>query len=399
MTSELAVHWTLDPSIDFLNHGSFGACPRVVLEAQQELRTRLEREPVLFMVRELEPLLDATRTALAEFVHAAPEDLVFVANATTGVNTVVRSLEFAPGDEILTTDHAYGACRNALADVARRTGARVVVAAVPFPLQDARQVVDAVLGAAGPRTRLALLDQVTSPTGLVFPVEQLVPQLAVRGIETLVDGAHAPGMVPVDLEALGAAYYTANCHKWLCGPKSAAFLWVRRDRQPAIHPLVVSHGATSPRRERSRFLLEFDWMGTTDPTPILAVPMALSVVAGLVPGGWPEVRRRNRALALAGRRMLCDALHVALPAPDDMIGSIASVPLPDGDPDAPRLAQWTDPLQAPLFEKHRIEVPVFQWPAAPHRLVRIAAQLYNTPAQFERLATTLAALLPSGASR
>ena len=399
MTSEFARHWTLDPSIDYLNHGSFGACPRAVLEAQQELRARLEREPVHFMVRELERGLDATRAALAPFIHAAPEDLVFVPNATTGVNTVVRALEFAPGDEILTTDHAYGACRNAIEDVARRSGARVVVAAVPFPLHDSRQVVDAVLGAAGPRTRLVLLDHVTSPTGLVFPIEQLVPQLTARGIETLVDGAHAPGMVPVDLEALGATYYTANCHKWLCAPKGAAFLWVRRDRQRAMHPLVVSHGATSPRRDRTRFLMEFDWMGTSDPTAVLTVPVALATVAALVPGGWPEVQRRNRILALQGRRALCEALHVPPPAPDEMIGSLASVPLPAGDPGAPPVAMWTDPLQAILFEQHQIEVPVFQWPQAPHRLVRIAAQLYNTPAQFERLAATLATLLLGSAGR
>ncbi len=399
MTSEFAPHWTLDPAIDYLNHGAFGACPRVVLEAQQELRSRFEREPTQFMVRGLEQGLDATRTALAPFVHASPEDLVFVANATTGVNTVVQSLSFAPGDEILTTDHEYGACRNAVEAVARRSGARVVVAAVPFPLHDAQQVVDAVLAAAGPRTRLVLLDHVTSPTGLIFPLERIVPQLAARGIDILIDGAHAPGMVPVDLEGLGATYYTANCHKWLCGPKSAAFLWVRRDRQAAIHPLVVSQGATSQRRDRSRFFLEFDWMGTIDPTAILTVPVALATIGGLVPGGWPEVQRRNRALALAGRRALCDALQVALPAPDEMIGSLACVPLPAGDPDAPPPVNWTDALQAVLFEQHRIEVPVFQWPKAPRRLVRISAQLYNNLAQFERLAAALSTLLPSGARR
>src|SRR5438445_7019259 len=249
MPSDLARFWTLDSAVAFLNHGSFGACPSPVLEAQQRLRERLERQPARFFVRDLEPLLADARSALAAFLGAAPEGLVFVPNATTGVNAVLRSLAVAPGDQLLVTDHAYNACRNALDFVAAAARAEVVVVPVPFPLASADAVVEAVVARATPRTRLALLDHVTSPTGLVYPIERLVRELAGRGIDALVDGAHAPGMVPLDLRALGAAYYTGNCHKWLCAPKGAAFLHVRSDRQTGVRPVVISHGPNTPRTD------------------------------------------------------------------------------------------------------------------------------------------------------
>jgi isopenicillin-N epimerase len=385
--------WTLDPGVTFLNHGSFGACPAAVLEAQERLRARMEREPVSFFVRDLEGLLDAARAELAAFLGADPGDLVFVPNATAGANAVLRSLRFEPGDEVLTTTHAYNACRNALAFAAERAGARVVVADVPFPLSSAGAVVEAVLACVGPRTRLALLDHVTSPTGLVFPIERLVRELADRGVDTLVDGAHAAGMLPLDLRAVGAAYYTGNCHKWLCAPKGAGFLHVRRDRQAAVRPLSISHGANSPRTDRTRFQLEFDWTGTDDPTPYLCVPEAIRWLGSLLPGGWTEVRERNHRLALEARRILCAALRVPLPCPDDMIGALAAVPLPDGSPGVPASPLYGDPLQELLFERYAVEVPVVPWPAPPKRLVRVSAQLYNTEADYHRLADALGRVL------
>jgi isopenicillin-N epimerase len=390
--SPLASHWSLDPDLIFLNHGSFGACPAAVLEVQSELRARLEREPVLFLGREIEGRLDQARAELALFLGADPLDLAFVPNATTGVNAVIRSLPFAPGDEILTTDHAYNACRATIDFTAERTGARVVIARVPFPLAAPGQVLAAILAAATPRTRLALVDWITSPTGLIFPIEKIVRELDAHGIDTLVDGAHAPGMVPVDLGALGAAYTTGNCHKWLCAPKGAGFLHVRRDRQAGIHPTTLSHGVNSPRTDRSRFHLEFDWMGTADPTAYLAVPAAIRTMASLVPGGWPEVMRLNRALALAGRDILLAALDLEPPCPADMVGSLAVVPLPDSPAGAGAPAPGDaacDPLQAALFRDDRIEVPIVAWPAAPHRLARISAQLYNSRSQVESLARAL----------
>jgi isopenicillin-N epimerase len=239
--------WRLDPGITFLNHGSFGACPEPVLRVQAELRAEMEREPVRFLSRErLESRLDAARAALGAFVGADPEDLVFVPNATTGVNTVVRSLRFADGDELLTTNHLYNACRNALEFVAGESGARVVVAAVPFPLAGDDPVMQAVLGAVTPRTRLAVLDHVTSPTALVLPLADLVRELAARGVDTLVDGAHAPGMVPLDLRAVGAAYYVGNGHKWALRAQGR-----RVPPRPARPPGTDPAARHQPRRELS----------------------------------------------------------------------------------------------------------------------------------------------------
>lgn len=388
--SPFAGRWELDPSIIFLNHGSFGACPRVVLERQREWRARIERQPVQFYLRDLEAVLDGARAKLAEFVGSDPQDLAFVTNATTGVNAVVRSLVFEPGDELLTTNHAYNACRNVLDIVAERSRARVVVAKIPFPLTSADDVVEAVLGAATIRTRLALLDHVTSATGLVWPIKRLVGALAERGIDTIVDGAHAPGMVPLDLRDLDAAYYTGNCHKWLCAPKSAGFLRVRRDKQAGIHPTTISHGANANRQDRSRYLLEFDWTGTVDPTAYLCVPDALEFMGALLPGGWDELRARNRALALAARRVVSAAVGTAPAAPDEMIGALAAIPVADGDdPTPPASPLYIDALQDALLERHRIEVPVILWPAAPHRLVRVSAQLYNDLGQYQALAGAL----------
>lgn len=381
-------HWMLDPEIRFLNHGSFGACPRAVLDAQTELRNRLEREPVAFFMRQLPGLLDAAREEVAAFVGARPEDMGFVRNATTGVNAVLRSLRLEPGDEILVTSQGYNACTNVARHVAERAGARVVVAEVPFPLQSEDEVVDAVLGAASERTRLALLDHVTSPTGLVLPIARLVRALAERGIDAIVDGAHAPGMLDLDVSAIGAAWYTANFHKHTCAPKGAAMLWAREDKQADLHPAVISHGYNSAR-ERKRWLEEMDWQGTDDPTPWLCVPVALRYVGGLVDGGWPAVRAKNHALAMRGREILCEALGEDAPAPESMIGTLAAVPLWDAEQSPAGSALDLDPLQVALFEEERIQVPVVPWPGAPKRLVRISAYLYNRVEEYEALAAAL----------
>jgi isopenicillin-N epimerase len=385
----LVARWNLDPSITFLNHGSFGAAPRAVLEAQAGMRTRLEAEPVRFFIREYEALLDAARRRLAGFLDADPEQLVFVPNATTGVNTALASLDLAPGDELLVSDHEYPACRNAVEATAARTGARVVIMRIPFPLDGASQAVDATLGAVTPRTRAALVDHVTSQTGLVLPAAEIIAALKQRGITVIIDGAHAPGMLELDLKGLGADLYTGNLHKWVCAPKGAAFLFVREPDRRAVRPLVISHGASASTQARSRYWLEHDWTGTFDPTAWLSVPAALDEVGGMLPGGWPQVRASNRALALAARRVVADRLGVAAPCPDDMIGSLATLLLPDGE----SVRRDIDPLQDALWEQHRIEVPVIPWPAPPRRLLRLSAQLYNGLDQYERLADALAELL------
>lgn len=393
MSRALRALWALDPSVTFLNHGSFGACPRVVLEAAAALRERIEREPVRFFVGDLPPLADRARAEIAAFLGGDPDDLAFVPNATAGVGTVLRSLELAPGDELLTTDHAYNACRNALEYVAARAGARVTVAKIRLPVAGPDDVVEAVLAAVTPRTRLALVDQITSPTALVFPVDRLVAELEARGIDTLVDAAHAPGMIGVHLDLTRAAYTTGNFHKWTCAPKGAAFLHVRRDRQAAIRPLSISHGANSPRRDRSRFRLEFDWTGTADPTPFLCVPDALRFLEGIAPGGLPEVMEQRHAAALDARRALCAALDVAPPCPDEMIGSMASVPLPPlAEAFEPTLTLPFDPLQEALFQRFAVEVPVFPFPAPPQRMLRVSTPPYVEQADVETLITALRAL-------
>jgi isopenicillin-N epimerase len=381
----IRAHWSLDPSVIFLNHGSFGACPIPVLQYQAELRQRMERQPVQFFVRDLEGLLDEARAALGDFLGAPANDLAWVPNATTAVNAVLRSLSFEPGDELLTTDHEYNACRNVLDFVAQCAGARVVVASLPFPIASSDQVIRAVMDRVTGRTRLALLDHVTSQTGLVLPIEALVRELRARGVETLVDAAHAPGMLPLDVAAIGAAWYTGNCHKWICAPKGAAFLYTRPDMQQQTRPAVISPGANSTRTGRPRYLIEFDWVGTDDPTAILSVPEAIRFMGGLMPGGWAAVRETNRQLALRGRDVLCNTLGIDPPCPDDMIGSLASLPLPDGDGRVGDSALYADPLQDRLLQQFHIEVPVIPWPAPPKRLVRISGQVYNRDGDYESL--------------
>ena len=372
----------------FLNHGSFGACPKQVLAVQQRLRSQLEKEPLRFFGREWEPLLDDARSKLAAFVGADVQDLVFVPNATTGVNSVLRSLTFSPEDEILTTNHEYNACRNALDFVASRTGARVVVAKIPFPIDSPQQVVRAVIERVSPKTRLALLDHVTSQTGLIFPIQELVKELQQRGVDTLVDGAHAPGMIPLNLEEIGATYYTGNCHKWLCAPKGAAFLYVRRDKQLEIRPLTISHGTNSPRTDKTCFQLEFDWTGTNDPTAYMCVPEAIAFMGSLLPGGWRELMQQNHQLVLHGRRLLCEALEVQPPCPEEMIGSMAVVPLPTTLENRNFMS-----IHDELFDKFDIQVQMIPWQEKPRLLVRISAQIYNTPEQYEYLAKVLKGLL------
>ncbi|MBI2374503.1 MAG: aminotransferase class V-fold PLP-dependent enzyme [Deltaproteobacteria bacterium] len=367
--------WPLDPDVRFLNHGSFGACPRSVLEAQAAIVAKMETNPVRFFSRDLEPLLDHARARLAAFVAASPEDLAFVPNATHGVATVLRSLPFRPGDELVITNHGYPAVRNAAHFVAAQTGARVEVAEVPFPIGDPAQVVEAIAAALTARTRLLIVDHVTSPTALVLPVREICELASAKGIEVLVDGAHALGMLDLDVPATGATYYTANAHKWLCAPKGSAFLWVRSDKQDRIRPLATSHGATSPR-PRPRLWLELDWTGTFDPSAWLAVPAAIDVLGAMVPGGWPDLRARNRALALDARAKLADALGQPPAAPESMIGSMVSVSLPNGD--GRTSDAGLDPLADILAGRHRIEVPVFPWPKQPSRVLRAALQLYNS---------------------
>jgi isopenicillin-N epimerase len=386
LDSQFELLWGLDRSVLYLNHGSFGACPTAVLAAQTRLRMQMESEPVDFLTVTLPQRLQVTRAALARFLSADERDLVFVPNATTAVSAVLQSIALEPGDELLVTNHTYGACRKAIDFVASRSGAQVVVAHLPFPVRSEEEIVAAILTCVSPQTRLALLDHVTSPTALLMPLARLIRELQDRDVDTLVDGAHAPGMIALRLSELGAAYYTGNAHKWLCAPKGAAFLHVRRDRQSQLHPSVISHGYPNG------FQAEFDWTGTFDPTPWLCIAESLQYMGTVLPGGWPALMARNHALVVRARALLLQSLGVEAPCPETMIGSMASIPLPTPSPgsaaarlDLEGLHRW--------FRERDVETWLHPQPML---LLRLSAQLYNSLPQYERLARLLQQALHGG---
>ncbi|MEZ6241978.1 MAG: aminotransferase class V-fold PLP-dependent enzyme [Phycisphaerales bacterium] len=406
--SDLAHHWALDPDVVYLNHGSFGACPIPVLEAQSAIRAKMEREAVRFFVIDLWELTDKARNALAPIVGARPQDIVFVRNATSGVAAVMASLELAAGDEVLFLNQEYPACRAIVRAACARAGAIPVEATLPWPLTDPGQAVEAILSKVTPRTRLCLLSHITSGTALVLPIAEIIEELRARGVETLLDAAHSAGQVELDLTALAPAYATGNCHKWLCAPKGAAFLWVRHDMQGGVRPpfesvysreLGPSH-ARGPGT-RSRFNLDFDYLGTDDYTPRLTLPAAIAFMEGALPGGLDEVRAHNRAMAVRATKLLRERLGTPALAPESMMASMGVVALPGHDAErgarlASRPTWYADALQDALVERHAIQAPV--WSVAggapgSGRFLRLSAQLYNSPAQYEYLADALEAEL------
>jgi len=381
--------WGLEQGRVFLNHGSFGATPMAVREEQRTWQDLMENEPVRFFEDLMPNILQATRKHLAAFLSCDPDDLALVENATSGVNTVLRSLQFAPGDEILVPDHAYQACRNTIDFVAQRWGAKVITVNIPFPISDPQEALDAIMDGVSTRTRLAMIDTVTSPTGLLMPFERLVPMLEERGVEVLLDAAHGIGMVPLNLDELGASYTTSNCHKWLCAPKGSAFLHVRKDKQASIHPLTISHGMTFPLGDTTRFRHEFDWTGTRDMSAHCALPAAIDHLAGAVDGGWPAIMEHNHNLAVRGRNILCETLGLQKPCPDSMVACIATLILPEGESEGGIPLHEPDPLHETLSEKYGIQIPVWSWPSPRGRYFRISAQLYNSEDEYRYLAWAL----------
>lgn len=371
----------LDPEVLHLNHGSFGACPRAVLAAQDQVRTRLERATMRYFVTAWADELAAARAAAAGFVGADVDGFAFVANATTGVATVLANLRLGRGDQVVTTDHAYRACKNALDRTAAAAGAEVVIAPIVTPVRDPDAPIAAILDRVTARTRLVLLDHVTSPTALVLDAAALARALPAH-VELLIDGAHVPGQLDLDVGRLGATYYTGNFHKWTCAPKGAAFLWVAPARREGFHPLVTSHGATLPVAGTSRFRLEHDWTGTHDPSPFLAVPAAIAEVAALG-GGWPAVRARAVALARAFADELGARLGADPIAPPTMRGAMVAlaVELPAG---AEALA-----IERALLDDG-VELPIIPAGVTPGPLVRLSAHLYNHRGDLDRLCASLA---------
>ena len=371
----LPARFALDPAVDFLNHGSFGAVPLELQQVQAEWRKRMEAEPVRFMVRELPAALDAVRAHCAGFLGADPADLVFVRNATGGANAVLQSFPLAEGDEILTTDHRYDAVRNAMSYTASRAGATVREVALPFPVEDPTELHDTVIGALRPETKLLVVDWICSPTALHLPVHDIVRSAHDRGVAVLVDGAHTPGHLEVDLDALGADFWVGNLHKWLCAPRGTALLHVSPRWQEELHPGVISHGYGKGLHA------EFDWTGTDDPTGWLTAAAAVDLHEAL---GGADFREAGHALVQVGRELLAEALETRLPHPDDpaFYGLMATVPL--GLP-----AEAARPIMDRLLLSHGIEVPVVAW--REEAWVRISGfAAYNRPEQYERLARVLA---------
>jgi isopenicillin-N epimerase len=367
--AELRREFVLDPDVAFLNHGSFGACPRQILERCREWQFELEREPVDFITRRRPGLLDAARTRLAAYVGAAAEDIAFVANATTGVNLAARCLDLRPGDEVLTTDLEYGACDLAWEWVCRRAGARYVRAAIPMPSTGPAEVVEALFSELGNRTRALFVSHLTSETALVLPIAEIVAEARARGLLTIVDGAHSPAHVTVDIDALGADFYSGSCHKWLCAPKGAGFLHVRPEHQERVDGPIVSWGYEDGRTFQERLELQ----GTRDVAAWLSVPDAIDFQETR---DWDGVRARCRQLALDARDLLCERLGTEPLAPAEMLGQMATVRLREPDPD----------LSDRLFAEHRIEIPVV---GERRDHIRLSVAAYTTAEDVDRLVSAL----------
>jgi isopenicillin-N epimerase len=361
-------HFLLDPDVVYLNHGSYGACPRPVFERYQRWQLELEREPVQFLSRRIGDLLAEARGALAEYVGARADDLTFVPNATTGVNVAARALELQAGDEVLSTDLEYGACDLAWERICAAAGARYVRAPISLPLGD---VVEELFAQRTERTRVVYVSHITSETGLLLPVEQIVARARAEELTTIVDGAHAPGHVPLELDALGADFYSGNCHKWMCAPKGAGFLHVRDAWQERVDGPIVSWGYMEP----SSFISRTERQGTRDAAAYLAVPAAIEFVRA------HDERDRCVALARDARGRLCELLGTEPIARDENVQRLASVRLPRSEPE----------LSQRLFDEHRIEIPTM----GPRRddLLRLSAAMYTTEQDVERLLDALPRVL------
>ena len=379
-------HWALDPSITYLNHGTVGAPPRRVLEAQQSIRDEIERQPSRYLLRELSavstgmprselPRLRAAALRVASFLGARGDDLVFVDNATTGLNAVLRSFPLREGDEVLVTDHGYGGVVNAAVFHAGERGASVRAVELPEASRGRGAFADAVVSAIGPRTRLAVVDHVTSESALILPIQEIAARCRERGVAVAVDGAHAPGAIPLDVPSIGADWYVGNLHKWAYAPRSSAFLWAAPGRQEGLHPPVISWGIGRG------YTTEFDWVGTRDPSAYLAAPAAIDFMREL---GIDALRGYNHDLAWEGGHLLGSAWGTWPGLEEAMVGTMATVPLPErlgsSKEDAAR-------LRDALLEGDRIEVQLHAWRG---RLsVRISTQIYNELPDVERLAKAI----------
>ncbi len=405
--SPAAARFGLDPRVCFLNHGSFGACPAPVLDAQRRHRDLMEREPVTFFMKSVFGLMDRARAAVARLIGGEPEDFVFVNNATTAVATIFENAAagvglaedrpLGPGDEILVNALEYPACLANARRTAERTGASLRTLDMPRldGIMTPDRFTEMLLAGVTDRTRLCLLSHVISPTGWVLPAAQIIRTLESRGVTAILDGAHGPGCIPIDLNDLRPAFYTANAHKWLCAPKGAAILYVRPDLQERFRPQTLSVYDEAPAGflGRSRFNRDFDYVGTDDASARLAIADAIELLPEIAGLSWPEIIERNRALALEAGALLRDRLGTDPCQSDAMVGPMALVELP-AMPESHRARLearpkvFLDALQDALVERHGIQVPVYAVGNG-RRCVRISAQIYNTIEQYAFLADAL----------
>jgi isopenicillin-N epimerase len=380
----LEQYFLLDPDIHFLNHGSFGATPKPVMEAYQNWQSRLERQPVLFLGRELDGLLKESRGALGEYLNADPDDLVYIPNATHGANIIARSLHLDAGDEVLATDHEYGACDYTWDFICSKTGAKYIHQPIDLPAQSADGIVEQFWRGVTPNTKVIYLSHITSPTALRLPVERICQLARQAGILSVVDAAHSPGQIPLDLRSLDADIVFGNCHKWMLSPKGTAFLYARREVQHLVEPLIVSWGY-HPKPETttgSRFIDLLQWTGTRDPAAALAVPAAIRFMQE---HQWDEVRRACHALLRQAVERICEltGLSPLYPPDSDFYSQMAIAPLP---------ASELTVLKRRLYDEYRIEVPLVQW--RDRQFVRVSVQGYNTQADIGALVDALKAVLP-----
>lgn len=380
----LKEYFQLDPDIHFLNHGSYGATPKPVFEAYQRWQLRLERQPVLFLGREFYSLIREARQALGEYLNADADDLVFIPNATHGVNIVARSLELGHGDEVLTSDHEYGACDYTWEFLCQKIGAEYIRQPIPLPVTSEAEIVEQFWRGVTGRTKVIYLSHITSSTALRLPVEEICRRGRQAGILTIVDAAHAPGQILVDLQQLGADIVFGNCHKWMLSPKGSAFLYVRREVQELIQPFVVSWGyhATPEIASGSRFVDILQWSGTRDPSAALAVPDAIRFMEV---HNWAEVRQGSHRLLRQALERVCEltGMPPLYPLDSDLYSQMGIAPLPPSDLAA---------LKGRLYDEFRVEVPIIQW--GERQFVRISVQGYNTHEDIDALVGALRMLLP-----
>jgi isopenicillin-N epimerase len=375
----------LDPAVIFLNHGSFGATPRPVFRAYRAWQRRLERQPVLFLGRRLHTLLAEARRELGAYLGADAADLVFVPNATFGVNVVARSLQLGPGDEVLASDHEYGACDKTWEFLCRKTGATYRHQPIPLPIGSPAEILDHLWRGVTPRTRVIFLSHITSPTALTMPVAAVCARARQAGILTLIDGAHAPGQIPLNLATIGADFYVGNLHKWALSPKGAAFLYARSDRHALVEPLVVSWGWQPDQSAAGNSFVDLlEWWGTHDPAAPLSVPAAIRFQQE---HDWPRVRITCHELLREAQRQLEDLVGMPAGRPDssEWYAQMAAFPLPRCDAPA---------LQRRLYDEYRVEVPIVEWNG--RQLIRVSVQGYNTQEDLEALIGALRAVLPLG---